>query len=185
MEARDVHLDEQQPAGRGLRRLLDEPVPVEASGQLVGMRDPFEPRGRRDGLGHVAHEADVVRGPARRIADGFEVEIVPEQAAVLAIVPQPDSGRRAGRQSLAHRGDVRLQAVAPLQVPAVLADRLLPRITGHRLEGRVDVDEPRIGGAHVADENALLRPVHDRGQHLSGKGGPVPASEAGQQRIDK
>jgi hypothetical protein len=89
------------------------------------------------------------------VAYGGDGEFVPEERAVFFVVPQdylalvPISQRRS--QLLQSR----LLALGALQEPAVVPERLLRRVTGHSLEGGVDVDDGIVRLVGVGDDDAV------------------------------
>ncbi len=106
-------------------------------------------------FGQVVLDADKMRHAALAIAHRRQEQVVPELAAVLALVAEDDVAVGLVAQGLAQHLQLRLLARRALQEAAVPAHRLLGRITGHAFEGRIDVDDRQVRRDGVGDHHAV------------------------------
>ena len=86
--------------------------------------------------------------------------VVPEGAAVLAIIEQRDSNIAGFADPLTDQRKGSRIGVRPPQETTVSPEHLVAAIAGHALERLVDVDEWKIGEARVRDHNAVDRGFH-------------------------
>ncbi|MCY1285441.1 hypothetical protein D9M70_343770 [compost metagenome] len=126
--------------------------------QQVGLAQQFV-AARIQLLGQHLAAADIVLqgdevADALAVAHGRHGDLVPEQAAVLAVVAQHQVALLAALQGVLQARQLRLVAVVVQQEAPVVAEDLLARIAAHLLEGRVAVDQRLVGLARVGDGHA-------------------------------
>lgn len=104
---------------------------------------------------HLAAADIVLQGDemadALGVTHGRHGDLVPEQAAVLAVVAQHQLALLATLQRILQARQLGLIAVVMEQEAPVIAQDLVPRIAAHPLEGRVAVDQRLVGLARVDD----------------------------------
>ena len=107
--------------------------------------------------GDVGEDADVVGDRTARVADRRNVELVPEQRAVLAHVAQQRAALLAGGQCPPDQRALGLVVLAALQESTVAADDLVRAVAGHTLERAVDEDDRLVGLSRRHDDHAVAR----------------------------
>ncbi|MNF72022.1 hypothetical protein D3C84_539850 [compost metagenome] len=136
--------------------------------QQVGLAQQFV-AARIQLLGQHLAAADVVlqgdeMADALAVAHGRHGDLVPEQAAVLAVVAQHQVALLAALQGVLQARQLGLVAVVVQQEAPVVAKGLFAHVAAHLLEGRVAVDQRLVGLARVGDG-------HPQGAGLQGQVG--------------
>ncbi|MCY1430993.1 hypothetical protein D9M71_469540 [compost metagenome] len=87
---------------------------------------------------------------------GCDGQLVPEQAAVFAVVAQHLAAGAAFADRFADGCDARLVVILALKKTAVLIEDIVGAIAGQALEGRVDVDKDALIAFLLGDDDAIV-----------------------------
>ncbi|MNI81406.1 hypothetical protein D3C73_1380150 [compost metagenome] len=93
-------------------------------------------------------------------------QLVPEGAAVLAVVAQYFAAGTAFGQRLANARSGKLVPVIALQETAILVKDLVAAVAGQALERRVDVDQNGVIAFLFGDHDAVVGRIDHRLQQL-------------------
>ncbi len=158
-----VQIDEQYRqaaviAARGDQRLAEailEQVAVGKPGQriVIGLALKLALMGLA--LGDVVLDADKMRDLAAFVSHWRDQQLVPEQAAVLAVIAQQHTPFALLADGLAQFLNPGLVSILVLQEIAVAPQRLLRGIAGNALERRVGVDQRIARHFSVGDEDGV------------------------------
>ena len=103
----------------GLIELSHEEAAIGEARKRVVVGEMLQLIFRLDALRNVVLDADEVSDVAVVVADGGEIELVPEEGSVFAEVTQDDAGILAFAEGLANFGQGGLIGIGALQKPAV------------------------------------------------------------------
>ena len=123
-----------------------------------------------------------MRDLALAILDGRERELIPEEAAVFAIVAQDDDDLATTAKGLADEGKAGLIAIRALQKSAVVTLDFFKVVAGHDLEGWVDIDERQVRVRGAGDRDAAGDGAEDAAVELELFHGGAEAADKGAMR---
>ncbi|MNJ63925.1 hypothetical protein D3C77_598540 [compost metagenome] len=87
---------------------------------------------------------------------GRDRQLIPEQAAILAIVAQHLATRAPFANCLADGCDTWLVVVLALEEAAILIEDVVRGVAGEALEGRVGVDQDAVVAFLLGDDDAIV-----------------------------
>ena len=110
-------------------------------------------------LRNVRLNPDEMREPSPRVPYRRDVEFVPKQAAVLAIIAEFRFGLGALPDRLANSVDAGLLMVRPLEEPAISTEHFFRGVACNFFKRGVAIDRGHVGLAGIGNENTVRRRI--------------------------
>ena len=144
-----------------LLELFHEEPSVGQAGQHIVVSEMIEAEGGLNLGGDIVLYPDKMGEIPVGVEDRGEIEFVPEQRTILAIIPQHDAGFTPGANGLPELGQRRLIGFGTLQEAAVAPIDFGRCIPGYPLKCRVDINERQVGGLCPAEGYSIGDGVED------------------------
>ena len=116
---------------------------------------------RCDLRGHIVLNSHEVSEVSSVVADGVEMELIPEEGSILTVVAQDNPSILAPAKSRPNFSQCGLIRIGALKEPAVASADFAGGVAGHALEGGIDVGKGKVREMGVRDGDAVGHAIQD------------------------